>query len=590
MSLRHGSNGGGLAHAALHSPAPMIDLKQHVFERVAALVPPEAILLQAPKDRKFGDLALACFQIAKARGVPPPAVAAELANAITPDEVIEAAAPAGPFVNFRYRRAALANASVGSVLRGDAPFGPWAKTGKSVVIDFSSPNIAKPFHIGHLRSTVIGAALVRLNRHVGHTVHGVNHLGDWGAQFGKIITAYLRWGSDEALAKSPMRHLFEIYVRYGKEAKADPALDAESAEHFQKLESGDDNLERRLWQRLREVSLAAFQGPYGRLNVTFDHFTGESFYEDKMEAALTRVRDAGVLTLSDGAEVVELKDVGIEVPCILRKTDGTTIYATRDLAAIFYRADTFRFDRALYVVGHEQRLHFEQLKAVLRKMNLGELAERIEHVPFGLVLSKTDDGKWAKFATRTGNAVFLDEVLDEAVANAARIIAEKNPDLADKARIAEQVGVSAIVFNDLRNSRIKDVKFDWELMMNFDGETGPYVQYAVARLSSILRKAEQAPPAQDEVDWALLADAEHVLLSMLDYGPTLERAVLLSEPSELTSLLIKIAGDVHAYLREHHVLSAEPPVKKARLALVLAARNLLRDGLGLLGVAAPEVM
>ncbi len=570
----------------------MTDLKQHLLLRLTALAPADAIALQLPKDRKFGDVALACFAIAKQRNEPPPKVAASIAAAITPDDIIEKAEATGPFVNFRYRRSALANASVGAALRGEPPFGPWPQTGKSIVIDFSSPNIAKPFHIGHLRSTVIGAALVRLNRHVGHTVHGINHLGDWGAQFGKIITAFLRWGSDDELHQSPMRHLFAIYVRYGKEAKTDPSLDAESAEHFRQLESGEDNAERRLWQRLREVSLLAFQGPYQRLGVTFDHFTGESFYEDKMADALERVRRAGVLTLSDGAEVVELKEFGIDVPCILKKSDGTTIYATRDLAAIFYRAATFKFDRALYVVGHEQRLHFEQLKGVLKLMQLEALAKRIEHVPFGLVLSKDQDGKWAKFATRTGNAVFLDEVLDEAVANTKRIIAEKNPDLANKDAIAEQVGVSAIVFNDLKNARIKDVKFDWEQMLSFEGDTGPYVQYAVVRLSSILRKAEadEAALARADVDWSLLADADHVCLSLLEYGAILQRAVDTSEPSELTSFLIKLAGDVHAYLRDHHVLSAEPELKRARLALVLAARDVLRRGLGLLGVAAPTEM
>jgi arginyl-tRNA synthetase len=568
------------------------DLKQHLLARLATLLPQDAIALQLPKDRKFGDVALACFALAKQRNEPPTKVAAAIAQAITPDDVIEQAAAAGPFVNFRYRRAALAQASVGAALRGAPPYGPWPKTGKNIVVDFSSPNIAKPFHIGHLRSTVIGAALVRLNRHVGHTVHGINHLGDWGAQFGKIITAYLRWGDDTELGKSPMRHLFDIYVRYGKEAKLEPALDAESAEHFRMLEAGADNVERRLWQRLRDVSLKAFQGPYQRLGVTFDHVTGESFYEDKMSDALERVRRAGVLTRSDGAEVVELTEFGIDAPCILKKSDGTTIYATRDLAAIFYRAQTFKFDRALYVVGHEQRLHFEQLKGVLKRMGLPDLAARIEHVPFGLVLAKDQEGKWAKFATRTGNAVFLDEVLDEAVANSKRIIADKNPDLADQDAVAEQVGVSAIVFNDLKNARIKDVKFDWDAMLSFEGDTGPYVQYAVARLSSILRKAAADEPAlaRAEVDWALLADAEFVCLSLLEYGAVLQRTVDANEPSELTAYLLRLAGDVHAYLRDHHVLSAAPELRQARLALVLAARDVLRSGLGLLGVAAPAEM
>ena len=576
----------------------MIDLLDYLRARLAgvtgvdAAAPDQqsALGLQMPKDRAHGDYALPCFALAKRQGKAPPQVAAEIAAALPADDVVERAVAAGPFVNFRFRRAALAQAVVEGVLEQHVPYAPWPRSGQVVVIDFSSPNIAKPFHMGHLRSTVIGAALCRIHRHVGHAVHGINHLGDWGAQFGKMITAFQRWGSEEELQRRPMRHMFELYVRYGKEAKQDPALDAESAEHFRRLESGEDNAERQLWQRLRDESLRAFRGPYERLGVTFDHVTGESFYENKMEAAVERVRQAGVLTHSEGAEVVDLSDQGMP-PCILRKSDGTTIYATRDLAAIFYRLDTFAFDRALYVVGAEQKLHFDQLKAVLRKMS-SPAAERIEHVSFGLILAKNaETGKWEKFATRGGNAIFLDEVLDEAVANVRRIIADKNPELADPGAVAEAVGVSAIVFNDLKNSRIKDVKFDWESMLNFDGETGPYVQYAHARLASILRKAEELPSVQEPIDWELLADADKVLLSMLDFGPMLQRAAEQNEPSVLTGLLIQIAGDIHGYLRDHHVLRAETAeLRRARLLLVMAAKDCLRTGLGLLGVATPEEM
>jgi arginyl-tRNA synthetase len=442
--------------------------------------------------------------------------------------------------------------------------------------------------MGHLRSTVIGSALCRIHRHLGHAVHGVNHIGDWGSQFGKIITAFQRWGSDEELERSPMRHLFEIYVRYGQEAKQDPGLDEESAEHFRRLESGDDNDERRLWQRLRDISLKAFEGPYARLGVSFDHVTGESFYEDKMEAALERVAAAGILEESEGAQVVAFGDD--MPPCILRKSDGTTIYATRDLAAIFYRIETFDFDRALYVVGSEQKLHFTQLQGVLHKLGMPQ-AERVEHVPFGLILARDPEtGKWGKFATRGGNAIFLDEVLDEAVAHVRRIIEEKNPDLEGADEVAEQVGVSAIIFNDLKNSRIKDVKFDWEAILNFEGETGPYVQFAVARLAGILRKAEASEDGPADVDWSLLEDAEAVLLRMLEFGPAVERASQQNEPSVVTGLMIELAGEIHSYLRDHHVIGAEPAVRDARLALVAAARNLLKTGLGLLGVAAPDRM
>jgi arginyl-tRNA synthetase len=293
---------------------------------------------------------------------------------------------------------------------------------------------------------------------------------------------------------------------------------------------------------------------------------------------------------SEGAQVVDLKSKKMP-PCILRKSDGTTIYATRDLAAIFYRAEQFKFDRALYVVGGEQKLHFNQLKAVLTKMNL-PVADKIEHVPFGLILSKDpDSGKWGKFSTRAGNAIFLDEVLDEAVANVRQIIDEKNPDLENADQVAEQVGVSAIVFNDLKNSRIKDVKFDWDLLLNFEGETGPYVQYAVARLSGILRKAGvEGEISADGIDFELLADADQVLLTMLEFGPALQRASEQNEPSIITNLMIQLAGDIHSYLRDHHVIRADGDLRAARIALISAARDLLKIGLGLLGVAAPDRM
>jgi arginyl-tRNA synthetase len=577
------------------------DLRTHVQNRIAdalgahSAAERAAIQLSPPKNRAHGDIALGCFQLAKLRGQAPPALAAELAAALAAgDEVIEAVETAGPFVNIRFRRSALARTVVAGVLGGEAPYAPAAPNGQTIVLDFSSPNIAKPFHMGHLRSTVIGAALCRIHRHVGATVHGVNHLGDWGMPFAKMMTAWMRFGDRDELAKAPMRHMFDLYVRYGQEVKLHPELDAEAAAHFKALESGADNEERRMWQFLRDESLRAFQGPYDRLGVTFDHLTGESFYEDKMEAAMQRVTAAGVLEVDEGAEVVKLDELGIKVPCILRKTDGTTLYHTRDLAAAFYRDATFDPDRILYVVGAEQKLHFEQLKGVLRRMR-EPLADKIEHVPFGLILAKNPDtGKWEKFASRGGNAIFLDEVLDEAVANVRRIIAEKNPDLPDAEQIAEQVGVGAIVFNDLKNSRIKDVKFDWEQMLNFDGETGPYVQYAVARLSSILQKSEVDLDAStallDGLDWDHLADAEDVLLTMLDFGPAVQRAAEQSEPSVVTNLTIQIAGAIHAYLKEHHVLRAEPAVRAARLALVAAARRLLRTGLGLIGVAAPDSM
>lgn len=568
----------------------VLDIAAHVRSRLAASaeslgIPTTTFVLDRPKDAAHGDVGLGCFPFAKALGKSPVEIAKELAASVTPDEVIESATAVGPFVNLRYRREALAESVVRGVLEGAAPYGQWAHEDKCVVIDFSSPNIAKPFHVGHLRSTVIGAALRRVYSHCGWRVEGINHLGDWGAQFGKVIVAWRRWGSEEDLERAPMRHMFEIYVRFGQEAPNDPSLQEEASAAFRALESGDDNEERAIWRRLREVSLKAFQGPYTRLCVEFDHVTGESFYEDKMKATVRQIEEAGITTLSEGALVVEVDGMP---PCILRKTDGTTIYATRDLAGLFYRRDTYGFDRALYVVGAEQRLHFRQLRAVLERLGWPQAAQ-VEHIDFGLILfHNPDTGRWEKGKTRDGNAIFLSEVLDEAVANARRIIEDKNPELADKEAVAEAIGVSAIVFNDLKNSRVKDVKFDWEEMLTFEGETGPYVQYAGARLASILRKAGGAPTGP--VAWQALADADSVLLTMLEYGPTLQRVLDKNEPSILTGLTTRLASSIHSYLREHHVLSAEPEIREARLALVAAARKLLDNGLSLLGMTSPEEM
>ena len=576
----------------------MTDLHQHLRERVIAAVidmgldrdeADNLVRLGPPKNRDHGDVALGAFQLAKVIQQAPPAAAAALVEKIATDDVIESALAAGPFVNFKFRRAAMAKQVLTAIHTDAAPYGPAGGNGQVVCIDFSSPNIAKPFHIGHMRSTVLGNALCRIHRHLGAEVHGINHLGDWGMPFAKMMTAYMHFGDERALHESPMRYMFELYKRYGKEADANPELDVEAAAHFKALESGEDNEQRRMWQLLRDESLKAFQGPYSRLGVTFDHITGESFFEDKMTDAMQRVEGAGVLEASEGAEVVTLKEQGIKVPCLLRKSDGTTLYHTRDLAAAFYREQQFHPTRILYVVGAEQKLHFAQLKGVLEKMR-EPIASAVEHVPFGLVLSKGPEGKWEKFASRSGNAVFLDEILDEAVNKVRQVIAEKNPDLEDQDQIAEQVGVSAIVFNDLKNSRIKDVKFDWDAMLNFEGETGPYVQYACARLSSILRKAGRPVPDIADIDFAQLDDAENVLLTMMAFGTAVQRAADQSEPSVITNYTTALAGEIHSYLVDHHVLGAEPHVRDARLVLVDAARKLLTTGLSLIGIPAPARM
>jgi arginyl-tRNA synthetase len=573
------------------------DLNSHLRERLLAAIadlqlPAEAagmVRLDPPRNRDHGDVALGAFQLAKLAKQPPPKFAAELAEKIEADDVIESAVATGPFINFKFRRAAMAQQVLTAIQTEAAPYGNAAANDQVVCIDFSSPNIAKPFHIGHMRSTVLGNALCRIHRHLGATVHGINHLGDWGMPFAKMMTAYMHFGDEAKLHESAMRHMFELYKQFEGEAQKNPDLLQEAADHFKNLESGEDNVERRMWQMLRDESLKAFQGPYSRLGVTFDHITGESFFEDKMDDAMKRVEAAGVLEESEGAQVVTLKEFGIKVPCLLRKRDGTTLYHTRDLAAAFYREREFSPTRILYIVGSEQKLHFAQLKGVLEKMK-EPVANAVEHVPFGLVLSKSPEGKWEKFASRSGNAVFLDEILDQAVAKVRGVIAEKNPDLEDPDAVAEHVGVSAIVFNDLKNGRIKDVKFDWDAMLAFEGETGPYVQYACARLSSILRKVDMPVPGVESIDFALLADAERVLLTMMDFATAVQRAADQSEPSIVTNYTIALAGEIHSYLADHYVVGAESAVRDARLVLVDAARRLLTTGLGLLGIKAPERM
>ena len=564
-------------------------LRRHLEEKAAAALAGMGaagaeLSAEAPRDLAFGDAALACFPLAKVLRKSPAAVASDLAERIEPDQVIESVEAAGPYVNVRFRFSVMASSVLGGVLEGRPPYGPSPETGKTVVIDYSSPNIAKPFSVGLIRTTVIGAALYRIYGHAGWKTVGINHLGDWGSQFGKVLAALERWGSKEELRRNPIRHTLELYVRYHQEEQDDPALAERAREIFRKLEEGDPQV-RAQWKEITELSLREFQKTYDRLGIRFDLVQGESFYEPYLEETIRRVREAGITEISEGALVVRLGE-GDEPPCLLRKSDGTTLYLTRDLAAVFHRWERYRFHRCLYVVGAEQKLHFRQLKGVLRKMGL-DWWDRIEHVPFGLIRFK--DGR---MSTRHGKVVFLDEVLDRAVEKVREIIEEKNPHLPDPDGVAEAVGVGAVVFNDLKNSRIKDVKFDLAEMLNFEGETGPYVQYAGARLSGILRKAarEGLEPADPGEDLSLLADAREVVHALGSWGDVLERALRENEPSQVTGYTVRLARSVHSYLHDHRVLGVEAPLSRARLLLVAAARRQLERGLGLIGVACPEEM
>jgi arginyl-tRNA synthetase len=553
----------------------------------------ERIRLERPKDLKLGDLSFPCFQLAKERKQPPPALAAELAAAMKDAVPGVTAVATGPYVNFKVDRAVLARELFALIGReGERYGGSREGEGRTVVVDYSSPNIAKPMHIGHIRSTILGAALVRMLRALGYRVVGINHIGDWGAQFGGLVVALRRWRGEVDLERDPVSGLLDLYQRSKKAVEEDPAFRDEAVAAYQELESGREGEVRELWRWVTEVSLRGFDATYRRLGIEHELVRGESYYEPMLRKTLDRVQAAGITEVSRGALIVELKavDKGLaETPCLLQQTNGTTLYATRDLAALFDRWEEFRFERCLYVVGAEQKLHFRQLKAVLRRMG-EEWEPRVEHVDFGLLLGK----ERTKLASRKGEVLVLDDLIDEVVEEARKAIEDKNPTLATKDEVAEQVGIGAIVFNDLKRERIKDVIFDKAEILSFEGDTGPYLQYAHARLGSILRKARATGDAglSAPADFAALEDAGDLLVQIARLPDVVRSAAARAEPSELSQFLLALARDVSTWVSssEHRVLGVAPPLAAARLELVRACKTALGNGLRLLGMAAPEEM
>ena len=549
-------------------------------------IPAEEVRLETPRDPKMGDFAFPCFPLAKKLKKAPPQIAGELCASINAElEGIEAVAT-GPYLNFKVDRGLLARTIVGEVLERGAEYGRSKEgEGKTVVLDLSSPNIAKPMSIANLRSTVIGAAIQRILDAQGYRTVGINHIGDWGIQFGKLVVALDRWGDTVDLEGDPIRSLLKVYVRYHEEEEKDPTLAEEAAAKFQELESGKEGPVREMWKHLTELSLAEFQRIYDRLKVEFQQVRGEAYYEPYLDATIERIEAAGVTEMSEGAEVVDLSGYEKNMPpCILRKTDGTTLYATRDLAAVFHRWEQFEFERALYVVGGEQKLHFRQLKGVLSRMGL-EWEPRVEHIYFGMM--RLPEGR---MGARKGRVVFLEDVLDAARDAARKIIEEKNPDLPDPDRIAEEVGVGAVVFNDLKRERIKDIEFVLEDAVSFEGDTGAYVQFTHARLASIERKAAAAGEGGADPDWNALAEADQVLLALGRYPEVIRSAGAHAEPSEVITWLLALCRDISNWYTHYRVLGQEPGVTTARLALVRASRLTIGSALGLIGVAAPEEM
>lgn len=545
-------------------------------------------LLERPPKPEQGDLAFPCFQVAKSRKKAPPVIAGEIAKALSASLPIEfcAVTALGPYVNFKLSPAAGFAIAKDVATRG-ANFGDTATgKGRKVLIEYSSPNVAKELHIGHFRNTILGQSLNNIYKATGHTTIAINHLGDWGSQFGKVAYGYLKYGEEQEMLKNPLGYLTKLYVRVSTESETDPAIDKEARLLFKKIEDGDPELTA-IWRKFKELSIVGLKKVYERLGVHFDEYIGESFYIDKIPALLAELKKKNLLEMSEGAQVVKL---GEDVPpCLVVTGDGTSLYATRDLAAAIWRHEHFKFDESLYVIGSEQQLHTKQFFQVLSMMGYA-WAPTLHHVHYGLYRFK--DGK---FSTRKGKVILAEEVLNEARDKALALINTKNPDLADKERVAEIVGVGAVIFNDLSTDRVKDVEFDWERILDFDGDTGPYLQYSYARSCSILRQAASKglQPGNPADSAALAASdaAQGLMKQFARLEDSLEGALRLQKPSIVANYALDLAKSFNGFYREVKVVdTANPEESRARLGLVLAFRQVFSNTLGLLCMRAPEEM
>ena len=537
-------------------------------------------LLEQPKSSELGDIAFPAFSLAKTERKAPQIIAADIAEKIDTAHFDKVVAT-GPYVNFFLSKAEISGQVIKEVIKDGADYGQQNEgNGKNVTIDLSSPNIAKPFSVGHLRSTVIGDALSNIFRKIGYNTIKVNHLGDWGKQFGLLMVAYKKWGNQEAVEANPIDELLKLYVRINSEIENDPSLDEEGRLWFKKLEDGDPEATE-LWQWFRDESLTEFNRIYELLGVEFDSLNGEAFYNDKMDEGIQILEDKGLLQESKGASIVDLEDFNLP-PAMIKKSDGATLYITRDIATAIYRARTYNFVKNVYVVGQEQANHFRQLKAVLKKMGF-DWSDDMIHVDFGLVTKNRQ-----KLSTRKGNIILLEPTLLEAISRAKSQIEAKNPDLENKEAVARAVGVGAVKFYDLKTDRRNGYDFDLEAMVSFEGETGPYIQYAYARIQSILRKANFQPDA--EATYSLNDPESWEIIKLLqDFGRVVKRAADNYEPSLIAKYAISLAQAFNKYYAHTRILD-ESPERDSRLALSYSTAVVLKEALHLLGVEAPEKM
>lgn len=539
-------------------------------------------LLEIPKKVEMGDYAFPCFRLAKEYRKAPQMIASELAEKIGGADFLSKIEVQGGYINFFVDKQLFAKKIMEQVSAED--FGAsHIGDGQTICMDYSSPNVAKNFHVGHLRTTIIGNSLYKIFSKLGYKVERINHLGDWGTQFGKLIVAYKRWGNKEAIEKDGVSELMNIYVKFHEEAEKDDSLNDEARAWFTRMEQGDEDA-LSIWEWFKEISLKEYMRIYDLLGVSFDSFNGESFYRDMTSKVVETLESKNLLVESDGAKIVPLDEYDMP-PCLVTKKDGSSIYATRDLAALLYRHETYNFTKCLYVTGLEQQLHFKQVFKVIELLGY-DWYQGLHHIPYGLVSLKE-----GKMSTRKGQVIFAEDILKEAIQRIREIIAEKNPDLENKEEVARMVGVGAIMFNDLYNQRIKDVIFSWDKILNFDGETGPYVQYTHARAASVLRKAGVSEVGMD-IDYSVLTDeASMALLKELSRFPqVVVDAAEKFEPFVVSRYSVAVAQAFNKFYHDCQINVEDERVKMARLKLVIVTKKIIHDALELLGIGSPEQM
>ena len=566
----------------------MADFKKLISESIKSEIEDLTLeeitaLIEVPPNKEMGDYAFPCFKLAKIFRKAPNAIAEDLAGKIQPTDDINKIINLGGYVNSFVNKESLAKKVINQVLSekenyGKSDFGK----GKTVVVEYSSPNIAKPFHIGHVRTTVIGNALSKIYQSQGYHVEKLNHLGDYGTQFGKLIVAYKLWGDKQAVEKDPIKELLKLYIRFHDEAETKPEMEDEAREWFTKLENGDEEA-KDLWQWFRDESLKEFSRVYKLLDIEFDSYVGESFYSDKMPAVIEELKEKNLLEESDGAMIVNLEDSKLP-PALIQKRDGSTLYLTRDLASAFYRKKVYDFDKSIYVVGAQQELHFKQCFEIIKRMGYDWYKDMI-HVQFGMVA--LEEGT---MSTRKGRVVFLEDVLNQAIDRTRQIIEEKNPDAENIDEVAKAVGVGAVVFQELSNSRIKDYTFSWDRTLSFEGETGPYVQYTHARCCAVLRKAGQLVSA--DINYELLSDqdAADVLSVLENFNKSIMTAMNKNEPHIVTRFVLDLAQAFNKFYHNSPILVEDADLRAARLALVEATRQTIENALKILGMKAPQKM